>query len=170
MPVLKKTIKRKVLCAVLLLKLCCTPLAMMAKPITISWYGRECAKKRMANGQKFDPKKLTAAHRKLPFGTRVLLFCFKTGKSVVVTITDRGPYMKKRSMDVSEQAARELGIHGAGIARVDMEILPNNVPAASVTHKSRRRSLRVVIACRIRDAWETRMYECRIPLLTGISV
>jgi rare lipoprotein A len=124
MPVIKKTIKRALLCAMLLLNLGCMPLLAMAKPITVSWYGRQHAGKRMANGQKFDPRKLTAAHRKLPFGTRVRLFCLKTGKSVVVTITDRGPFKKKRTMDVSEQAAKDLGIRGAGIARVDMEILP----------------------------------------------
>jgi len=124
MPVFKKTIKQVLVCIVLLLKLGCLPLLAVAKPITVSWYGRQHAGKRMANGQKFDPKKLTAAHRKLPFGTRVRLFCLKTGKSVVVTITDRGPFKKKRAMDVSERAAKDLGIRGAGIARVDMEILP----------------------------------------------
>jgi rare lipoprotein A len=124
MPVLKKTIKRVIICGVLLLKLCCTPLLAMAKPLTISWYGRQHAGKRMANGQRFNPKRLTAAHRKLPFGTRVRLFCLKTGKSVVVTITDRGPFKKRLSMDVSEQAAKQLGVRATGVARVDMEILP----------------------------------------------
>jgi rare lipoprotein A len=63
---------------------------------------------------------MTAAHRKLPFGTRVRVRDMKTGKEVVVTITDRGPFKRSRVIDLSHMAARELGITGRGIARVEV--------------------------------------------------
>jgi rare lipoprotein A len=63
---------------------------------------------------------MTAAHRKLPFGTRVRVRDMKTGMEVVVTITDRGPFKRSRVIDLSHMAARELGITGRGIARVEV--------------------------------------------------
>ncbi len=63
---------------------------------------------------------MSAAHRKLPFGSRVKVKDVRTGKEVVVTITDRGPFKKGRVIDLSHMAARELGITGRGIARVEV--------------------------------------------------
>jgi len=63
---------------------------------------------------------MTAAHRKLPFGSRVTVKDMATGKQVVVTITDRGPFLKSRVIDLSHMAARELGITGRGVARVEV--------------------------------------------------
>ena len=63
---------------------------------------------------------MTAAHRKLPFGSRVRVRDVKTGKEVLVTITDRGPFKRGRVIDLSHVAARELGITGRGVARVEV--------------------------------------------------
>jgi rare lipoprotein A len=63
---------------------------------------------------------MTAAHRKLPFGSKVKVRDMKTGKEVLVTITDRGPFKKHRVIDLSHMAARELGITGRGVARVEV--------------------------------------------------
>jgi rare lipoprotein A len=73
---------------------------------------------RTASGMKAGG--MTAAHRKLPFGTRVKVRDVKTGKEVVVTIIDRGPFKRSRVIDLSHMAARELGITGRGIARVEV--------------------------------------------------
>lgn len=76
-----------------------------------SWYGYESGS-RSANGRRFNPKALTAAHRTLPFGTRVKVQHGR--RQVVVTITDRGPYVRGRILDLSLAAARALGITGLG--------------------------------------------------------
>jgi rare lipoprotein A len=72
-----------------------------------------------ASGEKFDAKELTAAHRTLPFGTRVRVTNHKNGRSVVVTINDRGPFVSGRIIDVTPAAARQLGM--SGVAPVTIE-------------------------------------------------
>lgn len=88
-----------------------------------SYMGREHAGLRTANGDRFDPDALTAAHRTLPFGTRVRVIDLDSGRDVVVVINDRGPFRRGRIIDVSEHAARALGFHRAGTARVLIERL-----------------------------------------------
>lgn len=83
-----------------------------------SWYGAEFAGRCTANGDRFDPKEFTAAHRDLPFGTPVRVTNLDNGKTVVVTINDRGPYVKGRLLDVSLAAARALGMLRRGVASV----------------------------------------------------
>lgn len=80
-----------------------------------SWYGSESGS-RTANGEHFDGSSLTAAHRTLPFGTK-LRVTFQ-GKSVVVRINDRGPYVKGRALDLSKAAARRIGLIRPGHGRV----------------------------------------------------
>lgn len=80
-----------------------------------SWYGAESGN-RTANGEHFDGSSLTAAHRSLPFGTK-LRVTFQ-GKSVVVRINDRGPYVKGRALDLSRAAARRIGLIQPGHGRV----------------------------------------------------
>jgi peptidoglycan lytic transglycosylase len=63
---------------------------------------------------------MTAAHRRLPFGSRVRVRDVKTGREVVVVITDRGPFQKSRVIDLSREAAKQLGITGRGLARVEL--------------------------------------------------
>ena len=79
--------------------------------------------KRTANGERFNPNGMTAAHRTLPFGTRVQVTDIKTGRSVVVRINDRGPFIRNRVIDLSLGAARVVGLHRAGVARVTMVVL-----------------------------------------------
>ncbi len=74
-----------------------------------SWYGAELAGHLTANGEKFDPAALTAAHRTLPFGTCVRVELVSSGRFVEVRINDRGPFVSGRIIDLSEGAARALG-------------------------------------------------------------
>lgn len=100
------------LAAVLLLT---TP-TVAAETLTASYYGAESGR-RTASGETFHPSGMTAASRTLPFGTR-LRVC-RAGRCVVVRINDRGPFVPGRQLDLSEGAARELGMLGAGVARVE---------------------------------------------------
>jgi len=77
-----------------------------------SWYGQEFAGRTTANGEIFDPLLLTAAHRTLPFGTRVRVTNLANGRRVVVRINDRGPFKKGRVIDLTPAAARVLGFDG----------------------------------------------------------
>jgi len=87
-----------------------------------SWYGREFAGRRTAMGRRFNPNELTAAHRSLELGTWVRVTELSSGRSVVVQITDRGPYKYRRGIDLSYEAARQLGMVGRGVARVLIEL------------------------------------------------
>ena len=78
---------------------------------------------RTANGEKFNPMGMTAAHRTLPFGTRVKVTNMKTGKSVVVRINDRGPFIRGRVIDLSFGAAKAVGLTRSGVARVKATVL-----------------------------------------------
>jgi len=76
-----------------------------------------------ASGEKFDTHELTAAHRTLPFGTRLRVTNVATGRSVTVRVNDRGPYIPGRVVDVSGSAANELGIVDRGIAKVRVDVV-----------------------------------------------
>jgi rare lipoprotein A len=76
-----------------------------------------------ASGEKFDPHELTAAHRTLPFGTRLRVTSVATGRSVTVRINDRGPFVPGRVLDVSYSAADRLGIVGRGVGKVKIEVV-----------------------------------------------
>lgn len=84
-----------------------------------SWYSTENGQTRTATGERYTGNDLTAAHRSLPFGTR-LRVTYK-GKSVVVRLNDRGPYVKGRSLDLSRAAAAKIGLIRPGVARVCWE-------------------------------------------------
>jgi rare lipoprotein A (peptidoglycan hydrolase) len=92
-----------------------------ARTMTASWYGRALEGHPMANGRPFDPDALTAAHKTLPFGTQ--LEVTYGGRSVHVTITDRGPYVPGRDLDLSLAAARKLGMLSKGVAPVRVRIV-----------------------------------------------
>lgn len=98
--------------------------AVVAKSANVtiaSWYGgSEKLSRRTASGEAFHPDGLTAAHRTLPFGTRLLVSA--NGRSVVVRVNDRGPFVRNRSLDVSRGAARALGMIGSGTARVTWRV------------------------------------------------
>ena len=91
-----------------------------------SYYGNELAGNRTANGERFDPGELTAAHRTLPFGSKVRVTNMSNGDSVVVRINDRGPFSRGRVIDVSHAAAREIGMQRSGIARVKLALLADD--------------------------------------------
>jgi len=88
-----------------------------------SWYGREQHHHLTASGERFDMYALTAAHRTLPFGTRVRVINLRNGRSVMVRINDRGPYSRGRIIDVSFAAAKELGMIDSGVAAVRIEVV-----------------------------------------------
>ncbi|SDB08280.1 rare lipoprotein A [Pseudomonas sp. NFACC23-1] len=88
-----------------------------------SYYGARHHGKRTASGERFDQHSLTAAHRQLPFGTRVKITNLSNNDSVVVRINDRGPYSRGRLIDVSREAAEQLGMLRSGTARVRVQAL-----------------------------------------------
>jgi rare lipoprotein A len=79
--------------------------------------------KRTANGERFNPHGLTAAHRKLKFGTKVRVTNVRTGKSVVVRINDRGPFIRGRVIDLSLGAAKVIGLTKTGVAKISYTVL-----------------------------------------------
>lgn len=87
-----------------------------------SWYGPGFAGRRTASGEIYDPDELVAAHKTLPFGTRVRVTNQRNGRRVVVRITDRGPYVGGRIIDLSAAAASAIGMKGAGTAPVAIEL------------------------------------------------
>jgi rare lipoprotein A len=76
-----------------------------------------------ASGERFDERELTAAHRTLPFGTRVRVTSVATGRSVTVRVNDRGPYIPGRVVDLSYAAAEELGMVGRGVTKVKLDVV-----------------------------------------------
>jgi peptidoglycan lytic transglycosylase len=93
------------------------------RTVLASWYGQEFKGHRTASGERYDPTGLTCAHRTLPLGTKVRVTNPRTGASVLVTVTDRGPFRQRRELDLSRAAAREVGLLGPGVARLVMEVL-----------------------------------------------
>src|SRR5208283_2374735 len=115
--------------------LCLLALMLMATPtITLcskmkkppvwvaSWYGKEMGKI-TANGEPYNPKFLTVAHRTLPFGTILRLTNIRNGRSILATVNDRGPWIQGRELDVSEGSAIALGFKRQGIAYLQAEVL-----------------------------------------------
>ena len=91
-----------------------------------SWYGEMWQGKTTASGQPFDMNDLTAAHRTLPFGSKVKVTDLRNKRSVVVTITDRGPVPEDRVIDLSLGAAKQLRMVGKGVDPVRLELLAFN--------------------------------------------
>jgi rare lipoprotein A len=88
-----------------------------------SYYGAELSGNRTASGERFDPNAMTAAHRTLSFGTRVVVTNLANGQEVIVRVNDRGPWSKSRIMDISYAAAKQIGMHRSGTAKVKLELL-----------------------------------------------
>ena len=85
-----------------------------------SYYGSESGS-RTASGQRFNQNAMTAAHRSLPFGTKLRVT--HRGQSVIVTVNDRGPFIKGRVLDLSTGAARAIGLTGAGVGHITAEVV-----------------------------------------------
>ncbi|HAE08841.1 MAG TPA: septal ring lytic transglycosylase RlpA family protein, partial [Alphaproteobacteria bacterium] len=88
-----------------------------------SWYGDEFAGRLTANGEIFDPNKVTAAHKTLPMPSVVRVTNLDNGKSLVVRINDRGPFVSGRIIDLSREAARLIGYRDNGLAKVRVQVL-----------------------------------------------
>ncbi len=88
-----------------------------------SWYGRKFAGRPTASGDIFRPRKRTAAHRTLPFGTVVRVTRLDNGRTVRVVINDRGPFVDGRIIDLSRRAARRLRMIDAGVAKVEIKVV-----------------------------------------------
>ena len=88
-----------------------------------SWYGEEFHGRPTSSGEIFDMYKLTAAHKELPLGTRVLVTNLKNRKRVVVKINDRGPFVQGRIIDLSYGAAKKIGMLADGVVKVRIEVV-----------------------------------------------
>ena len=88
-----------------------------------SWYGGKFHGRRTASGEIYDQNAMTAAHRSLPFGTRVRVVNLENGRAVVLRITARGPFVRGRVIDVSRRAANRLGFRTKGLARVEIQVV-----------------------------------------------
>lgn len=97
-----------------------------------SWYGKEHQGMRTSSGERFDRNKYTCAHKTLPFGTRLRVTNPETGKAVVVRVSDRGPFRHQRILDLSEVAARPLGIVTHGAVSVVAEVMPEDTELGPV--------------------------------------
>ncbi|HEY9712328.1 MAG TPA: septal ring lytic transglycosylase RlpA family protein, partial [Chroococcales cyanobacterium] len=90
-----------------------------------SWYGGKFDGRKTSDGSRYDQDALTAAHRSLPFGTKLLVMNRKTGDSCVVKVNDRGPFVGGRVIDLSRGAAKQLHMISSGVAVVDCLVLGN---------------------------------------------
>lgn len=97
-----------------------------------SWYGIPFHGRRTASGQVYDMNKLTAAHLTLPMSSRLMVRNPQNGKSILITVNDRGPYIKNRVIDLSREAARQLGILIRGIARIQYTVIPREPTPARI--------------------------------------
>ena len=100
-----------------------TPTVVQVSTGEASWYGPGFFGNRTASGEVFRPGTMTAAHRSLPFGTKVRVTNLWNDRSAVVTINDRGPFIAHRVIDLAHGAAHELGLISSGIAQVRLEVL-----------------------------------------------
>jgi rare lipoprotein A len=111
----------------LLLSLCLSAQIDSVQNGKASYYAKKFEGRKTANGEKFSNLNMTAAHKTLPFGTKVRVTNFRNDKSVIVTINDRLPKQSKRSIDLSQCAAEELDFIKAGITKVSIQIIPDSI-------------------------------------------
>ncbi|CAN5901571.1 septal ring lytic transglycosylase RlpA family protein [soil metagenome] len=103
-----------------------------------SYYANHYQGKTMANGQPYRKGKLIAAHKQMPFGTKVKVTNLDTGRSVKVVITDRGPFVRGRVIDLSRKAARRVGMIDAGVVPVKVKVIrtaPGNSAGSSTARR-----------------------------------
>ena len=101
-----------------------TPLRGMVWFGNASWYGPRFHGKKTSNGERFNKHELTAAHRTLPFNTKVLVTNLKNNRSVIVRINDRGPFIDDRIIDLSEEAANMIDGKKDGISYIKLQVIP----------------------------------------------
>jgi rare lipoprotein A len=105
-----------------------------------TWYGPRHAGHRTYSGERFDPRKMTAAHPSLPIGTMVRVTDMATGRSIIVRVNDREPPHGARCIDLSEGAALALGIHGRGVADVTLTAAARDAAPVEVAEAPAERS------------------------------
>lgn len=115
---MNRTLSRIAILAVAASALAVSPAMAGSQCGTASWYALHS---KTASGERMNPALLTAAHRTLPFGTKLKVVNQRNGKAVMVRVNDRGPFVKGRVLDLSKAAARALGFVGAGHTKVCME-------------------------------------------------
>jgi rare lipoprotein A len=123
-----KKIQLPVLIVFLLITLLCTA----QKHVIASYYSHKLEGRHTTDGGIYHPDSMTCAHRTYPFGTLILVKNPKNDKQVVVKVTDRGPYQRRLSIDLSYAAAKKIGIIGEGIAKVviqKIDFLPFEIPS-----------------------------------------
>jgi len=91
-----------------------------------SWYGKPYHGRRTASGEVYNMYQMTAAHPSLPFGTRVVVTNLENGRSAIVRINDRGPFVHGRVIDLSRKAASQLGFLGQGVTRVGVRVIASS--------------------------------------------
>ena len=110
-----------------------------------SWYGPGFHGRTTANGERYNQHAMTAAHKKLPFGTKVRVTNLDNNKTTIVRINDRGPFIRGRIIDLSKKAAKEIAMLGSGTARVRVEtlevveIMPSKKPRTKFVRGSNKR-------------------------------
>jgi rare lipoprotein A len=109
--------------------------ASSSRVVTASWYGNELNGHRTSNGEIFDPNGLTAASPSLPIGSHVAVTNVSNGRTVVVRINDRGPYVKGRSIDLSHAAAEQIGLTRKGVGQVEIS-RPDEAPGGAISRVS----------------------------------
>jgi len=119
----EKPIIRCVKGIALVLLLTLSPVLVTAEDGLASWYGGKFHGRMTSSGEVFDTNQLTAAHKTLPFGTIVKVTNLDNGKSVLVKINDRGPFVDGRIIDLSRAAATEIGMIDSGVAHVSLQIV-----------------------------------------------
>jgi rare lipoprotein A len=124
----RRVLPLALLCAACVARSARTPTLDAPEEGLATWYGERHHGRTTASGEFFDMRAMTAAHKTLPFGTRVRVVDLATGASVVVRINDRGPYGPGRIIDLSRAAAERLGTLARGVARVRVEVIDAAAP------------------------------------------
>lgn len=101
-----------------------------------SFYADKFEGRLTANGDIFSQSKMTCAHKSLPFGTKLKVTNLSNDKSVIVTVNDRGPYVKNREIDLSKSAAKRLNIINQGVAKVRIEIVNEDGSSSPIDEES----------------------------------
>lgn len=116
-----KYIKRCILTCAALISCQLSTLDGQSQTGKASYYAKSLTGRRTASGERLHPDSLTCAHRSYPFGTKLKVYNPANGRSVIVRVTDRGPFVRSRIVDLSWRAAKELGIISQGVAMVTVQ-------------------------------------------------
>lgn len=119
-----------------------------------SWYGSKYHGRKTSSGERYNKNDMTAAHKTLPFGTMVKVTNPANDQSVVLRINDRGPFVGKRIIDVSEAAARKLGMHEDGVAKVIVEVMDDAKKATASTAKPNAYTIETIGTTDYQQAYE----------------